>query len=415
MPTHSNISNTLPTLHWRDSLRFALTVLLRSPFRTGMMLLAMTLAVGSVVAFTALGEGARGFVKKEFSTLGTDLLVILPGRKETTGGAPPATGTAARDITLPDVKALRGRLHNVERVVPLMVGRIEVSANAHVRSVMVIGTTASYFPVRELHLMSGKPLPDIDDHIFEPVCVIGSTVRQELFGQQQAIGEWVKIADRRFRVVGVLKSKGDSSGFDLSDGILIPVAATQILFNREGLFRVIVQPRPHTNIVTLKSQLLTAMRELHQGEDDVTIVSPDSMMKTFDKIFNALTLGVGVIAGISLLVAGVLVMNLTWISVAQRTKEIGLLKALGATSHQIRRLFLLESFLLCGVGAVLGVIAGETLVLLGRWAWPSIPFAAPLWAIITSVFIALLSGIVFAWLPATRASEKQPLEALASK
>ena len=147
MPNTDMQHNTYHSLHWRDSLRFALTVLLRSPFRTGMMLLAMTLAVGSVVAFTALGEGARGFVKKEFSTLGTDLLVILPGRKETTGGAPPATGTAARDITLPDVKALRGRLHNVERVVPLMVGRIEVSANAHVRSVMVIGTTASYFPV----------------------------------------------------------------------------------------------------------------------------------------------------------------------------------------------------------------------------------------------------------------------------
>ncbi len=406
-PTHS--------LTWRDSVGFALGVLLRSRFRTAMMLLAMTMAVGSVVAFTALGEGARGFVKKEFSALGSDLLIVLPGRKETTGGGPPATGTATRDITLQDVKSLRERLNGVQHIVPLMVGKIEVYANARVRSVMVLGTSAAYFPVRELHMMSGNTLPDVDDRVFQPVCVIGNKVRDELFGQQQAIGEWVKIADRRFRVVGVLKSKGDSSGFDLSDAVLVPVAATQILFNREGLFRVIVKPRANANQEALKIRLLDAFRDLHQGEEDVTVISPDSMMKTFDKIFNALTLGVGVIAGISLLVAGVLVMNLTWISVSQRTKEIGLLKAIGATSHQIRRLFLLESMILCGAGALCGLIVGESLVLLGRWLWPSVPFAAPAWALITSVLIALLSGLVFAWLPATRASEKQPLEALASK
>ncbi|HNI37302.1 MAG TPA: ABC transporter permease, partial [Pseudomonadales bacterium] len=297
----------------------------------------------------------------------------------------------------------------------LMAGKVEVSANARTRDVMILGSNADYFAIRELTVMTGTVLPVMDNAIAQPVCVIGSKVRDELFGSQQAVGEWVKIGDRRFRVLGVLSGKADASGFDLSDAVIVPVASTQMLFNREGLFRVIVQPREYYSIDKLQQELLAAFRELHQGEEDVTVVKPDSMMKTFDNIFAALTLGVGAIAGISLLVAGVLVMNLTLISVSQRTKEIGLLKALGASDHHIRRLFLLESLLLCLAGALCGVVVGEVLVIVGRTLWPSVPFAAPLWAVLTSVCIALLSGLVFAWLPASRAARQQPVDALAGK
>jgi putative ABC transport system permease protein len=371
--------------------------------------------VGSVVAFTALGEGARGFVQNEFSSLGGEMLVVLPGRKQTTGGAPPVMGTSARDVTLADVKALRERLRGAESVVPLMAGKVEVSANARARDVMIIGSTAEYFAIRELKVMNGNILPEIDDNLAQPVCVIGSKVSDELFGNVQAVGEWIKMGDRRFRIIGVLSGKADASGFDLSDGVLIPVASAQMLFNRQGLFRVMVKPREHYSIDKLQAEVLAGFKDVHQGEEDVTVVKPDSMMKTFDQIFAALTLGIGAIAGISLLVAGVLVMNLTLISVSQRTKEIGLLKALGATNHHIRRLFLLESVLLCMAGALCGVVAGEFLVLIGRMLWPNVPFAAPTWAVVTSVLIALLSGLVFAWLPASRAARQQPVEALAGK
>jgi putative ABC transport system permease protein len=411
-----NLSTPEPTgITWRDSLLFALLVLRRYRFRTSMMLLAMTLAVGSVVAFTALGEGARGFVQNEFSSLGGEMLVVLPGRKQTTGGAPPVMGTSARDVTLADVKALRERLRGAESVVPLMAGKVEVSANARARDVMIIGSTAEYFAIRELKVMNGNILPEIDDNLAQPVCVIGSKVSDELFGNVQAVGEWIKMGDRRFRIIGVLSGKADASGFDLSDGVLIPVASAQMLFNRQGLFRVMVKPREHYSIDKLQAEVLAGFKDVHQGEEDVTVVKPDSMMKTFDQIFAALTLGIGAIAGISLLVAGVLVMNLTLISVSQRTKEIGLLKALGATNHHIRRLFLLESVLLCMAGALCGVVAGEFLVLIGRMLWPNVPFAAPTWAVVTSVLIALLSGLVFAWLPASRAARQQPVEALAGK
>ena len=268
-------------ISWRDSILFAGAVLRRYRFRTSMMLLAMTLAVGSVVAFTALGEGARGYVRNEFASMGTNLLVVMPGRKETTGGGgPPPIGTATRDVTLADVKALHTRLHGAQRIAPLMAGKVEVSANARTRDVMVLGTNADYFAIRELMVMNGNVFPEIDNDVAQPVCVIGSKVREELFGNQQAVGEWVKMGDRRFRVIGVLSGKADGSGFDLSDGALIPVASAQILFNREGLFRVIVQPRAYYDIDKLQQELLAAFRELHQGEDDVTVVKPDSMMKT---------------------------------------------------------------------------------------------------------------------------------------
>ncbi|MEZ5539099.1 MAG: ABC transporter permease [Pseudomonadales bacterium] len=408
--------NSVTGISWRDSVHFAVVVLRRYRFRTAMMLLAMTLAVGSVVAFTALGEGARGYVRNEFASMGTNLLVVMPGRKETTGGGgPPPVGTATRDVTLADVKALHTRLHGAWRIAPLMAGKTEVSANTRTRDVMILGTNADYFSIRELRVTNGSIFPEVDNDIAQPICVIGSKVRDELFGSQQPVGAWLKIGDRRFRVIGLLSGKADSSGFDLSDAVIVPVASTQMLFNREGLFRVIVQPREYYNIDKLQTELLDAFRELHQGEEDVTVVKPDSMMKTFDNIFAALTLGVGAIAGISLLVAGVLVMNLTLISVSQRTKEIGLLKALGASDHHVRRLFLLESLLLCLAGALCGVFVGELLVLVGRWLWPSVPFAAPWWAVVTSMCIALFSGLVFAWLPATRAARQQPVDALAGK
>ncbi len=402
-------------ISWYDSFNFAVAVLRRYRFRTGMMMLAMTLAVGSVVAFTALGEGARGYVRNEFSALGSSLLVVMPGKKQTTGGGPPPIGTATRDVTLADVSALQSRLRGIWRIAPLMAGKVEVSANARTRDVMIVGTNADYFAMRELTVGNGSILPTLDNSVAQPVCVIGGKVRDELFGSKPALGEWIKMGDRRFRVIGILQGKADASGFDLSDGVLVPVAATQMLFNREGLFRVLVQPREYYSIDKLQQELLDAFRELHQGEEDVTIVKPDAMMKTFDNIFSALTLGVGVIAGISLLVAGVLVMNLTLISVSQRTQEIGLLKALGASSRHIRRLFLLESLLLCLLGALSGVLAGEILVLLGRVLWPSVPFAAPAWAVLASVLIALLSGLLFAWLPAGRAARQQPVNALAGK
>jgi putative ABC transport system permease protein len=242
--------------------------------------------------------------------------------------------------------------------------------------------------------------------------IIGEKLKQELFDAHPAIGEFIRVGDSRFRVVGILAGRGDAMGMDLSDAVIIPVAAAQRLFNVSGLFRVMMALRDGYSLQDVKKRVEIAMQVFHQGELDVTIISPDSMLSTFNGILRAMTLAVGAIGAISLLVAGVLIMNVMLISVSQRTREIGLLKALGASSRDIMRVFLTEAMLMTGAGAVAGVIVGTLLVVAGRIAFPDIPFHTPLWAFITAVSVALLTGLAFSWLPARRASLLQPVDAL---
>ena len=241
--------------------------------------------------------------------------------------------------------------------------------------------------------------------------MIGSTLRRELFGNRPALGEWLRAGDRRFRVIGILGTRGQSLGMDFAEMLIIPVASAQVLFNREGLFRVFAEVRGPGFLDSGKRQILATIAERHEGEADVTLIGQDAMLAAFGGILDALGLALGGIAAISLLVAGILIMNVTWISVSQRTAEIGLLKALGATSAQVRLLFLGEAALLALVGALGGLALGEVLLWLGRWAW-ELPLQTPAWARVGSLLLALGAALLFAWLPASQAARLSPVVAL---
>ena len=198
------------------------------------MLLAMAIGVGSVVVLTALGEGARGYVTEEFASLGTNLVIVLPGRSETAGINPGAMfGETPRDLTLADSQALlRGA--SVRRVAPLNVGSVSVSHGARSRDVVMLGSTSELLPLRRWEMARGRFLPPSDIDRPLPVAVIGRTVRDELFGTEPALGQWLRIADRRFRVIGILESEGRSIGVDTAETIIIPVAAAQQLHSHRG-------------------------------------------------------------------------------------------------------------------------------------------------------------------------------------
>lgn len=395
-----------------DLLSFSSQTLLRQRFRGLMILLAMGLGVAAVMVLTALGEGARGYVMGEFSSMGKDVLVVFPGRKETTGGMPPVSGSSARDITLDEAYLLQRRMAAVQAVAPLIIGSGRVTYQERGREVTVLGTTSLFLPVRHLHLSAGANLPERDFRLGGGEAIIGEKLKKELFDGRPAIGELIRIGDSRFRVVGILGGRGDAMGLDLSDSAIIPVASAQRVFNVSGLFRVLLQLREGYTANTVKKRVEQLMTEFHQGELDVTVVSPDAMLQTFNAILVAMTLAVGAIGGISLLVAGVLIMNVMLISVSQRTREIGLLKALGASSADILRIFLTEALLLTGAGVLVGVLAGWALVAAGRLWLPDVPFQTPLWALVTAVVTALITGLGFSWLPARRASRLQPVAAL---
>ncbi|HOP15808.1 MAG: ABC transporter permease [Chromatiaceae bacterium] len=397
-----------------DLISFALRSLSGARTRTLLMLLAMSIGVASVVLLTALGEGARRYVVGEFAQLGTHLLIMLPGRSETTGGAPPLLGATPRDLTLDDAMALL-RERSILRVAPLTVGNAPVSHGSREREVTVIGATADFFPIRHLTIGSGKGLPALDPGRGANVVVIGSGLRRELFGGQRALGQWVRIDDRRFRVIGILGEGGESLGQNLDDMAVIPVASAQVVFDTPSLFRVLIQARGEDDIERAKKAAREIIRERHDGEDDVTIISQDALLSTFDKILGALTYTVGGIAAISLVVAGILIMNVMLVAVSQRVAEIGLLKALGAPERQVLRLFLVESVMLAAAGAALGVLIAAAGILALREVFPTFPIAAPLWATPAAVGVAIVTGLVFGVLPARRAARLDPVRALSGR
>ena len=378
--------------------------------RSLMLLLAMAIGVVAVNLLTGLAEGARQFVIGEFSMLGRNTLIVLPGRKETTGGMPPLTGLATRDLTLGDTEAI-GRLPSVRRVAPLQAGQVEVSVGNRSREAFTLGTSRDFFAIRQLEVGQGQILPTLPLNQAEAVCVIGITLRRELFGTGPALGEWLRAGDRRFRVVGILDERGESLGMDFGELLIIPVASAQVLFNREGLFRVFAELRGPHFLESGKRQILDTIKARHEGKEDVTLISQDSMLAAFDDILGALGLALAGIAAISLLVAGILIMNVTWIAVNQRTAEIGLLKALGARPAQVRLLFVGEAALLALVGGAIGLGLSEALLWFARQLW-EIPLQTPVWARVGSLLLAGLAALLFAWLPATQAARLEPLAAL---
>ena len=398
-----------------DLIRFARDAATGNPLRTALLVLAMAIGVAAVVVLTALGDGARRYVMNEFSSLGSNLVIVLPGRSQTGGFSPGnAITNTPRDLTVDDAQALQ-RASAVARVAPLAIGTSEISAGGKLREVLVAGTTAEYRELRHMELAQGRFLAVGDWRRGAAEAVIGAKVRHELFGNAAALGQLVRVGDRRIRIVGVLAASGQGLGLNTDELVFVPVALAQSMFNSNTLFRVMAEARSREVIETTKTQMANIIKARHDGEEDVTVITQDAVLATFDRLLGALTLGVAGIAAISLAVAGILVMNVMLVSVSQRTAEIGLLKALGATGGGIRLMFLTEASMLSLTGAVVGFVLGQLGAALIRQLYPTFPAYPPDWAVLAGLGTALVTGILFGVLPARRAARLDPVLALSRR
>jgi putative ABC transport system permease protein len=402
-------------MRFADLLHLATQSVLRSRLRSVMLLLAMAIGVASVVMLTSLGDGARRYVTGEFQTLGTRTIIVLPGRTET-GGIQPGilSGETPRPLTLADASSLL-KIPEVERVAPLILGSTTVTSGNLSRDSPVVGTNADWMHVMNLVVARGDFLPagELDRDL--AVCVMGDHVARELFPNTEALGRTVRIGERRFRIVGILESQGRSIGMDSQELVVIPVSSAQALFNTEALFRLMIQTRNREDVPRVRKEVIETLKDRHQGEEDVTVVTQDALLSTFDRIFLALTMTLAGIASISLIVAGVLVMNVMLVSVSQRTAEIGLLKAIGAHGRQITALFLAEAIILSTIGAIVGLGVGLSADWLVHSIYPRLPLSPPIWAVVMGIGTAVASGVIFGLLPARRAARLDPVESLAGK
>jgi len=397
-----------------DVARMSLQALQRYPLRTAMMLLAIAIGVAAVVLLTAVGEGARRYVTGQFSSLGTELLIVLPGRAETSGGGSIQgllVGETARELTLDDTLALT-RSPRIKRVTPLVLGAGTASSGARERDITVLGTGSAMLAIQHWVMGSGRFLPETQLDIAQPVCVLGHTVAQELFADRPAVGDWLRIGDARCRVLGVLAEQGMAGGFDVDETVIMPVASAQQIFNTSAVFRILVEASSLDAVPAARRDIISIVKTRHAGEEDITVVTQDALVSTFDTIFNMITAGLAAIAAISLVVAGVLIMNVMLVAVSQRTAEIGLLKAVGARNRQILALFLTEAACLSLLGACVGIALGIGGIVVMKILFPVLDFAAPPWASASAVAVAILSGLVFGILPARRAAALDPVNAL---
>ena len=398
-----------------DTFRYAATAATGTPLRTGLLILAMSIGVAAVVILTALGDGARRYVVGEFSAIGSNLVIVLPGRSETRGFNPANLITSTpRDLTVDDATALL-RVPGVERVSPILIATTEINAAGKLREAMLLGTNDEYIRVRQLKMGLGRFLAKSDLERDAAEVVLGALIRREIFGAENPLGKIVRVGDRRLRVVGVLSEGGRGMGMTTDELIIVPVATAQAMLNTNTLFRILIEARSRGQINEVKAHVLKMITQRHSGEEDVTVITQDAVLKTFDKILNVLTLGVAGIAAISLAVAGILVMNVMLVSVTQRTAEIGLLKALGATSAAVRQLFMVEAVLLSLSGAVVGLGLGYLGAAFLRYLYPAFPAYPPLWAVLAGLGTALASGLIFGVMPARRAALLDPIQALSKR
>jgi putative ABC transport system permease protein len=392
-----------------DFLRLTASSLAARRLRSFLTALGIAVGIAAVVLLTSIGEGVHQFVLQEFSQFGTTLLGINPGKAKTHGTSLGAFGTN-RPLTIDDAQALE-RLPYVRAVVPLVQGNAEVEAGNLRRRTNIYGVGPQMPEAYRMQVKIGRFLPPDDPSTPRALAVLGSTLRRELFGDRNPLGERMVVGGNRFVIVGVMESKGTLLGFDLDDTVYIPAARALSLFNNVSLFEIDVlysQTVPVDKVV----KGITALLKQRHGKDDVTITTQQQMLDVLGSVLNVLTASVGAIGGISLLVGAIGIVTIMTIAVNERINEIGLLCALGARRGQILALFLGEAVILAAIGGGSGLLLGGGIAALLHLALPALPVHISLFYVLLAEALAITIGLLAGVAPAWRAAKRDPVEAL---
>lgn len=393
----------------RDLLSFTTRSAAAHRLRSALTALGIGIGVTAVVLLTSVGEGLHQYVLAQFSQFGTNIIAINPGRATTFGASPGIFGTV-RPLTIDDAEALR-RVPFVITTVPVVQGTAAVKGNGRERHTTVSGVGPDMPEAFNLRVALGQFLPHDDPRAPRPLAVLGSKVRDELYGERNPLGDAIRIGGQRYRVVGVMESQGQLLGFDLDDAVYIPAARALELYNRSSLLEIDVlydKAVPADEVVAGIERLMIA----RHGGLDVTITTQQQMLDVLGSVLDVVTFAVGALGGISLLVGGVGIFTIMTIAVRERTAEIGLLRAVGAARGQVRAIFLGESILLAGVGGLGGLLGGLLILGLLQLTVPALPLSVSPPYVAAAEAIAVLIGLVAGVLPAQRAAALDPVEAL---
>ena len=394
---------------YRDLVRFSFGVLRAFRMRAILSALGIAIGIAAVVLLTSIGEGIRSYVLSQFTQFGTNLIGVSPGKVKTAGVSVGTFGTVL-PLTIDDALALR-RLPNIEVADPIISGNAEVAFAGRRRRVTVYGVTSQFPQALKMDVMLGRFLPPDDPDAARPLVVLGTRVKHELFGDRNPLGQRIEVGGWHFTVIGVMAPKGQVFGIDFDDLVLIPVASAMEVFNRPGVMEIHVTYNPDVPVDSVVNSIRRLLMSRHDRED-FTITPQKEALKTLDSVLGVLTFAVAALGGVSIVVGAIGILTIMIIAVSERTSEIGLLKALGATQAQIMLLFIAEASLIAFLGGLGGITlafaAGRGIAL---W-FTALPVKTSWLYVVLAEVISVLVGVMAGVLPARNAARMEPVQAL---
>lgn len=400
---------------FKESIAIAFTSLLSNKMRTILTMLGIIIGVGAVIVMVSIGMGVRQNITNSIASLGSNMLIVTPGSANK-GGVRSAAGSSQK-LKLDDAEAIKKKIKNIDYVSPTVNSSYQIVYGNENWNSSVYGVTPEYLKIRSLSVTSGSFITASDINSRNRVAVIGSTVASNLFDTTNPVGKNIRIGNQPFRVIGVLESKGQSSmGNDQDDVVIIPLTTAQERLMGITYIRSInIQVSDSSKMDLVQEQVESLLRQRHRirtgQDDDFTVRNLTSLLETVNNTTTMLTLFLGSIAAISLLVGGLGIMNIMMVSVTERTREIGIRKALGATFKDIMLQFLIEAVIISVVGGVLGILFGVGSALLVSKVSTFTTYIT-VFPIVISFSFSVGIGLFFGLYPARKAARLDPIEAL---
>lgn len=397
---------------YREVMRLALEAILAGKMRAGLTMLGMIIGVAAVVLLVSIGNGAKNYITREFEGLGTNLIMVQPGKTDAKSGFGPPVSNSKERMTLADVDALEKQSSSLEAVSGIVFGTAAVKFQDRTANINLIGCNEEFIKIFNMQIAVGEFLSREESDTGRRVAVLGNAVARKLFGNESAVGQFVKVNETEYRVIGVVQSSGETLGFNIDEIVFVPTRAGQRLFNEEKLFGIRAKAKARVSMDDAVDEIREIFMARNNGVDDVTIITQGSMIDTMNTILDMLTYVLAGIAFISLLVGGIGIMNIMLVSVTERTREIGIRRAVGARRVDILKQFLVESIVLSLVGGSIGMLFSILVTYGIYWAYPKFDMRAPIWILIPAFVISSAIGIIFGVWPARKAAHIETIEAL---
>lgn len=389
-----------------ETTRSALIAILANRMRSFLTVLGIVIGVTSVILLISLVTGLQTYITSQIEGLGSNLLFVIPGR---IGGARSPGGVQANRLTYSDATNLRLKLSGEAQVSAVIQRNAALKfTNKLDKGVAVFGVEANYPKIISIKLAEGRFFNESEQQSARKVAVIGQTVKNNLFGEGKTLGQQLDVSGLKYTVVGIASKRGSTFGIDQDNSIYIPFTSAQRQFGIDRLNTIYISVNNADNVKNTQNAAIGILKK-RLSEDDFTIQSQEQTLSTISQITSVLTAALGGIAAISLIVGGIGIMNIMLVSVTERTREIGLRKAVGARPGDIRNQFLIEAITLSGLGGILGILIGvASSLFIGVFFTTTVPW----WSVVLSFGFSALVGIIFGVAPAVRASRLDPIEAL---